>query len=301
MNHVRPALAALFVSLSTVTACAAPQEDAVAEGSSDLISDVAAMTRRADGNFDVTCRGKNGGASWTEVVTEQQVMTNQVCNTPPAPPPPPSQPGDLVMQSRKVEIPAYYAWQFGVKDKEWWTLWSGQMSFSAAHDGCIVITDGTNTRYTVRAAGQRYEQLQSPIVFKNECGTHQSLTLTGLVIRATPRSPTERAPFYATFGQDETEKSLGWVGGDLPGFHATVTAKARFLNNFTNGNSCSRVTIRSSDGRTFELSPSAPSSRVDVLLPYEIVASRTCMSSPAPSREASFDIAVNFDDVALSN
>jgi hypothetical protein len=57
-----------------VVACASPTEGETGSTKQAQISDIATMTQRADGQFDVVC--KNGSH---EVVTAAQVAANQVC------------------------------------------------------------------------------------------------------------------------------------------------------------------------------------------------------------------------------
>jgi|GEM_PF-6719684 len=71
----------VFVGLSVVVGCA-DDPKRVAGADNELVEDVAQMTRRPDGFFDVRCRDGR-----TEIVSAEQLRSDQVCNggAPPAP------------------------------------------------------------------------------------------------------------------------------------------------------------------------------------------------------------------------
>ena len=71
-------------SLALAVGCAGVSEsEGVGTGESMAVTDVVRMTARADGSFDVECRGKNGSPNWKEVATQAQILSNAVCETSP--------------------------------------------------------------------------------------------------------------------------------------------------------------------------------------------------------------------------
>ena len=93
-----------LVSLGLVAGCAAGDESgAIGSAEQMAISDVASMTQRADGKFDVVCRGANGAANRTEVATLQDITSNTVCKPLPPPPPAPTGVGSVVSMTQRAD------------------------------------------------------------------------------------------------------------------------------------------------------------------------------------------------------
>lgn len=72
---------ALIALASAVVACSSSRDDVLGGASQDLVSDIASMVQRPDGNFDVTC--KDGSR---EIATPAQITENRVCRSPGSPP-----------------------------------------------------------------------------------------------------------------------------------------------------------------------------------------------------------------------
>jgi len=83
-NHPSPvsigrlAMTALFVA-SVVAGCAAEPDEPLFNSEAALVSDIVSLSRRADGRFDVVCRGASGGSNYAEISDEAAVLGNRVC------------------------------------------------------------------------------------------------------------------------------------------------------------------------------------------------------------------------------
>ncbi len=67
-------------AVALAVGCTASGEEQVGTGESMAVTDIAKMTLRPDGKYDVECRGKNGGANWKEVASQAELANNTVCS-----------------------------------------------------------------------------------------------------------------------------------------------------------------------------------------------------------------------------
>jgi formylglycine-generating enzyme required for sulfatase activity len=80
---LRRTIFVLGSAVAVAVGCTAAGEEGIGTGESMAVTDIAKMTLRPDGKYDVECRGKDGGANWKEVASQADVTSNKVCSVSP--------------------------------------------------------------------------------------------------------------------------------------------------------------------------------------------------------------------------
>lgn len=277
-----------------VVACTAPTEN-VGSGEQASISDAVSIVRRPDGRFDVFCRGRDGAPDYTQTVEASAIHDDSVCS-PPAPP----RPTVVAIANRNVRIAA--GTTSTVTLDQWGTdVWEGFATFDAVLTGqsgssfSASIVDGTGASYPLSGTKTRYDRLPTPIKIVGATSYYYDawVQLTASSVDVTKTLPIP-ASKLATKYNATAATTLRVVGAELPGAPITLTAEAKFFKNFTNGNSCSRVSLVDASGAATVLDPSSASRRVTLKAPLSIVAQSTCISSRLGTPEsASADVEVD--------
>jgi len=289
--------------LFSLAACASETDldvEATDSVASAAIVDVASMTRRADGRYDVTCRDGR-----SQVVTADELSAGNVCVPVIVSPPT----GRVVaLTNRSIGLP------HGAVDTEveqWGRgLWDGYVSFDAYLSGPeaggadnAALVDATGARYALTTAVTRFARLPMPVrlLARTDGSIPAFVTIQSGHIEVTR---THDIPATSNVGRfpGTTRTDVLRFGSDIPGTRVSFLADASFARNYTNGNECARLEVAGQDGVKAQLVPSASRVRVEALAPIVIRTNASCISSPlAAPEDAAKDYQVSVTSITVGD
>jgi hypothetical protein len=289
----------LVVFFTLCAGCSSAPKDTASSSAGAVVGDILSLSQRADGRFDVVCRGQNGAPNYNEIVSDTDILSNNVC--PHRPPP-----GTIVHGAdRSFEMP-----NSGNPEpvESWGSIFEGYMSFTTtfgAYQDWRVATfqDATGTTYRPSdgtGVETNYQRLPLPVTLQGYSGSFSNyLNLTGVTFEVTKTNPppSMHAPF------NETQRvRIGQIGEDLLGVTMQFTAAATFFQNFTNGNACGQITLVDQHSAVESLTPVSALRTLTLVTPVIVFNDPTCVSSPLTNPEdPNEDVTLDFSNIVLQS
>jgi hypothetical protein len=291
----------VLVAAASQVACSQPVGIAGA-GSEAAITDLASVTARPDGQFDVVC--KDGRK---EIDTAEDIQANAVCVA--------------VASSGPVVNADNARFTAPLPDSQILTtldapqaggvgLFKGYVSFTTnpACSGTFDIQDGLGNHYSAPCATtQSFARLPVPVVisvpgtfyyydasFVRHAGYVELDSTQYEILAFNPQA------FQGVTGKADVSSTLAAVGPELGGVSLQIQASAKFLANFTNGAACDHIDLRGRDGAKLSLTAAAPSVTGTLVAPIWVQSNPACIGARLGMPEnANTDFFFSLDKVAL--